>query len=56
MSTVPGFVPEIRDKARIACADVGGTYVHLYEIRPLGLLLLVPGGGSNPHEVALGGF
>jgi len=28
---VPGFVPEIRDKARIACAEVGATSVHLYE-------------------------
>jgi hypothetical protein len=28
---VPGFVPEIRAKARIACAEEGGTSVYLYK-------------------------
>jgi hypothetical protein len=42
---VPGFVPEIRDKARIACAEVGGTSVHLYENTVPRSLLMVPGGG-----------
>jgi hypothetical protein len=28
---VPGFVPEIQDKVRIVCAEVGESSVHLYE-------------------------
>jgi hypothetical protein len=48
MSTVPGFVPEIRDKARIAGAEGGGTSVHLYENTVPRSLLMMPGGGIEP--------